>query len=288
MLAQDYENLEVVISDNASTDGTRSFCEDLARRDARVRYRRQSRNIGSIKNYGQVLRLATGELYMNLADDDDLELSYVSKCVDALEADRGLSVVCGRSLMYMHGEFQRESTRTNLLDESPCKRVLSYYETVTDNGAFHGVIRRTQASALPPMRDGVMGGDWLFVASMAFSGRIKTIDDVSIVKHMGGPSISMESIARVLGLSRQHGTYAFEYIIVAVFCDIAWESPVYAPLGPQGRLRLAASAAMVLARRFGQRKRTIAFLRMTLTDALLPARLKRKLVSLRDALTGLP
>ena len=40
-LSQDYPNLEVVISDNASTDGTQAWCEQLARRDSRVRYVRQ-------------------------------------------------------------------------------------------------------------------------------------------------------------------------------------------------------------------------------------------------------
>src|SRR4051812_29149130 len=92
MLAQDYRDVEIVISDNASTDGTRAFCEDLARADQRVRYYRQPRNVGPIANYGEVLRLATGEYYMHLADDDELEASYVSKCLTALQADPALTL----------------------------------------------------------------------------------------------------------------------------------------------------------------------------------------------------
>jgi len=285
MLAQDYGNVEIVISDNASNDGTRQFCEELARKDPRVSYYRQPHNVGPVKNYGEVLRFARGDLYMNMADDDVLDPSYVSKCVAELEADSRLLVVAGRALMYADGALHHESIETNLLDESPEKRVLSYYETVTDNGAFHGVVRRSVVAALPPM-PAVLGGDWLFMASLAFRGRIKTVTDTSIVKHMGGTSASLVNIARVLGLSPWRGRYGIENIMIGVFCDIAWESPVYAGLGQAGRLRLATSTLAVLVKRFGRYWKSRYFLRMVLND-LLPADLKRRLLTLRALIRSL-
>ena len=46
VLDQDYHNVELLISDNASTDGTEDVCRELARADSRVRYHRQPHNIG--------------------------------------------------------------------------------------------------------------------------------------------------------------------------------------------------------------------------------------------------
>jgi glycosyltransferase involved in cell wall biosynthesis len=282
MLAQDHKAIEIVVSDNASTDGTQHFCETLARVEPRLRYYRQPRNIGPIRNYGEVLRLATGDLYMHLADDDELELSYVSNCVAALDADPDLTLACGRAVMYREGVFERESTRTNLLDNAPATRLLRYYETVHDNGAFHGVVRRSVLSRLPPMRDGVIGGDWLFMASVAYTGRIRTLEETTVTKHLGGTSATMESIARTLGLTPLHARYWIENIMLAVFRDIAWESPVYAKLGHGGRLSLAAAAVAAVARRFRGRWANFSFARMAITDALLPVEVKRTLISIRD------
>jgi len=287
MLEQDYGNIEVVISDNASTDETREFCEGLAREDVRVRYYRQTQNIGPIANYAEVLRLATGELYMNLADDDDLDLSYVSKCVSALEADPSLTMACGRGFMCKDGRVNIEIAPMNCLHSSPTERVLKYYQTVRENIAFHGVIRRSVLSALPRMRTGAMAGDWMFVAAIAYTGRIETIPDTSIRKDMGGASKSMESTANTFGLRPMHGAYYVENIVMDVFQDIAWKSPVYTSLGSLGRFALASRAVAVLARRYSYRWKSTGFLKNALADALLPPTVKNKLVAMSRQLIGL-
>ena len=58
VLDQEYGRLELVISDNASDDGTEEICREFARSDARVRYHRQPQNIGLVPNFNAVLHLA--------------------------------------------------------------------------------------------------------------------------------------------------------------------------------------------------------------------------------------
>ena len=53
MLAQTHDNLELIISDNASTDGTRAICEAYAERDPRVRYVREAEGRGAAYNFGR-------------------------------------------------------------------------------------------------------------------------------------------------------------------------------------------------------------------------------------------
>jgi len=48
LLAQDFSDFEIVISDNASTDRTGEICQEYASQDTRIRYHRQSENIGLI------------------------------------------------------------------------------------------------------------------------------------------------------------------------------------------------------------------------------------------------
>src|SRR5207247_7417863 len=95
VLSQDYADLELVISDNASTDGTQAWCDDLARRDGRVRYIRQPLNLGSGANFAEVFRNARGRFYMVLGDDDWLDETYISRCSAVLLAHKDTAVVCG-------------------------------------------------------------------------------------------------------------------------------------------------------------------------------------------------
>ncbi len=68
LLAQDYANFELVISDNASTDRTPEVCREYAKKDPRVRYHRNSTNIGAIKNFNHVFKLSSGEYFMWAGD----------------------------------------------------------------------------------------------------------------------------------------------------------------------------------------------------------------------------
>ena len=55
LVDQSFKDLEIVISDNASTDGTAAICEEYARRDDRIRYVRNERNVGLAKNFNRVV-----------------------------------------------------------------------------------------------------------------------------------------------------------------------------------------------------------------------------------------
>lgn len=88
ILAQDLADLEIVVCDNQSTDGTVEIGEEFARRDRRVRFIRNSENVGQIANFNRVLELARGTYFRWIGADDYLDPTYASQCVAALEADR--------------------------------------------------------------------------------------------------------------------------------------------------------------------------------------------------------
>ena len=61
ILAQDYADFELIVSDNASTDRTAEICRDHAERDPSVRYVRNARNLGAGPNYDRPFLLARVE-----------------------------------------------------------------------------------------------------------------------------------------------------------------------------------------------------------------------------------
>ena len=85
LLAQDYEDFEVVVCDNASTDGTRDIVHRYCEHDGRVRYIRNAENIGQIENFNRVCELSRGDFIRWMGADDWLEPDYTRKCVAALD-----------------------------------------------------------------------------------------------------------------------------------------------------------------------------------------------------------
>ena len=93
MLTQEFDDFEVVISDNASVDRTPELCAAYAAKDRRIRYVRNERNLGSIPNFNKLVGLAKGEYFKWAAHDDWCEPEFVGRCVEVLDADPGV-VLC--------------------------------------------------------------------------------------------------------------------------------------------------------------------------------------------------
>jgi glycosyltransferase involved in cell wall biosynthesis len=87
LLAQTYENFELIISDSALTDKTEEICREYAARHARIRFHRNKTNLDAIKDFNRAFELSTGEYFMWAADHDVWELTFISRCVEVLEQD---------------------------------------------------------------------------------------------------------------------------------------------------------------------------------------------------------
>ncbi len=88
--AQTYVHLEIILIDDGSTDSTRSICEDVVRRDARVRYiRQENAGVGAARNRG--LEAASSPFVMFVDADDELDLNFV-ECLLSPLTDQGVDI----------------------------------------------------------------------------------------------------------------------------------------------------------------------------------------------------
>jgi len=91
---QDYQSLEILISDNASEDETPAVCEAAERRDPRIRVVRHPRNIGLYGNHNFCLDASRGEFVCFFHDHDEHAPSAVSESVAFLQRHPDVGVVC--------------------------------------------------------------------------------------------------------------------------------------------------------------------------------------------------
>jgi glycosyltransferase involved in cell wall biosynthesis len=85
ILSQSFRDIELLISDNASTDRTGEICREYAARDSRVRYHRNPQNVGLISNHNLLFGRARGEFFMWIGHDDALDKDYLARCVELLD-----------------------------------------------------------------------------------------------------------------------------------------------------------------------------------------------------------
>lgn len=91
VLAQTYQNYELLVVDDCSQDDTPAVVASFS--DERISYYRQPVNVGMVKNWGEVLRLAHGELIVFLSDDDQLRPEFVANRVKHMASDHNIIVV---------------------------------------------------------------------------------------------------------------------------------------------------------------------------------------------------
>jgi glycosyltransferase involved in cell wall biosynthesis len=92
-LAQTHQDLEVILSDNCSTDDTEGLAAEYCRGDKRLTYFRQSQNIGPNSNFNFCLAKARGRYFLLLPDDDLIDPDFVETCVRALRDDPRAGIV---------------------------------------------------------------------------------------------------------------------------------------------------------------------------------------------------
>ena len=242
-LEQTHERLEVVISDNASSDETEEVCRDAAARDGRVRYLRQQRNLGPTANFNLLSRTLGGTHSMMLADDDWLDPGYVEACLEVLLADPGLAMVAGRATYHRADGTRTRGVAVRVTEASAAARVLSYYRQVDDNGTFYALAPHEVRHRAGPMPN-TLGNDWFLVAAMAYLGRIETIEEVSVHRAVAGTSESLEKILHTFGSRPLHARLPHVAIAGGALADIAWRRPVYRDLAVGRRWALGAAAAV--------------------------------------------
>jgi hypothetical protein len=93
ILSQDCRDLEVVVCDNGSTDGTLAYLRELSARDPRVKLYCNESNIGQNLNFNRVFEMSRGEYFRWIGVDDVVHAGYVGRCVDVLDSQPGVVAV---------------------------------------------------------------------------------------------------------------------------------------------------------------------------------------------------
>ncbi len=183
ILNQDYCNFELIISDNASSDKTEQFCLEFAQKDHRIKYIRNKKNLGTVNNFHQVFKEATGDFFMFAGGHDLWTPDFLSVCLKTLQ--NSSSAVVSYASTVLIDEFSNQ-----------IKKEISFYDTRGSDivtqflyvlwGPMNPVYGLMRMSAMKKVRMNpqFIGGDLIILIELSFLGRFAYNPDVVWYRRM--------------------------------------------------------------------------------------------------------
>jgi hypothetical protein len=208
ILKQDVDGLELIVSDNASTDATEEIARSYAARDPRVRYVRNERNLGAARNYNQLVDLAKGRYFKWAGYDDLLQPGYVRRCVEVLDAELEVVLAYPRTdIIDGAGRFIRHhDDNLHLRSPDPVARVRGFAASFTLCNPCFGIIRRDvlmRTSLVQPF----VSSDIPLLVELALLGQWHEVPERLFLRRIHGTSsrqgrLTMPQVARWFEPSR--------------------------------------------------------------------------------------
>lgn len=241
LTGQDHSNLEIIISDNGSTDATPDICREAAKEDERIRYLRYEENRGGAWNFNNSLAHAKGEYVKFACADDVLLPTFVSSCLEPL-AQAG-------------PEYVLSFPRTRLIDEAgntlkhlddehlhidqadPHERVARYLDTRAGH-ILYGLMRADVYRSTRGIRP-VVGPDINLTVEMACRGKFILVQEQLFLQRRHAHQVSADGADMVQWYAPGNfNRFAFPFAKSQLDC---YRAALSSPAPPTERARCGAA-----------------------------------------------
>ncbi|MGH8643652.1 MAG: glycosyltransferase family 2 protein [Gammaproteobacteria bacterium] len=185
ILSQSFDDLELIISDNASTDETEEICRACTALDRRVRFVRNPRNIGASDNYNAVYRLSTGQYFKWASSNDLCAQSFIADCVEILDRHSEVVLCYPKTKLFSTSVAQavEYEDELDLTSENPVARFSCVYSRMRLNNIMNGLVRAEVLSKTPLIKP-FFSSDVCLMAELALYGKFYEVPNYLFFRRM--------------------------------------------------------------------------------------------------------
>lgn len=283
LLAQDYENFELIISDNASTDRTQEICKEYLRKDKRICFHQQWANVGAVKNFNHVFELSSGKYFMWAADHDLWHTTFISRCVSILKEDPNVVLVYSRTML-VDPDGKPLMLTPDQIDTREMKAVNRYIYIIWNLhwcNMVYGLIRREVLGQSGRFRN-VWGADHALLAELALRGSFAQIAEPLFLRRKNRPDEEDEARKRrvlysldTMNADEKYRT-SFEDLFLQL-CHKHLQILACAPISFLDKLRGAIATVACFKYRFGAQWRSLSFVERVVSY-FIPKKIRRKIL----------
>ena len=192
ILNQSFSDFELIISDNASTDGTRDICQSYLKKDSRIKYMRHAQNMGGPRNWNYVFKCSSGTYFKWASANDICHPDFLSSCKDVLDRRQDVVLCYPRTkLIDADGNVIQEYTDLlNIQDRRAKDRFIRLLSTIQLNNVQCGLLRsstlrKTALEGIYP------GGDFTLLAELILHGKFYEFPDYLYYRRMSADSVTL-------------------------------------------------------------------------------------------------
>lgn len=219
ILQQTYFNIEIIISDNCSTnEEVQRIIQQYAAKDSRIKPFRQNKNLGLEENFNFVYGKASADYFTWMSDDDYFDENYIEECVQFLQANPDHTLCSGIARYYSGDQFLFDEKMFKVNQRTSFKRLFTYFSRVDKNGNFYGVFRNRLLQGKPI---GVhVGCDWSFMAKLAVLGKLSYINTTSYHRSIEGNSGTRKKMVKKFKVNRFKNIFFETYTALEISTHI--------------------------------------------------------------------
>ncbi len=253
----EFQDYELIVCDNASTDGTGELVQAFAREDPRIRYFRNERNVGAARNFNRTLDYARGKYFRWLASDDLHSHGAIARCVELLEGDASVYLAFPRTRVIddAGNVTQDYDDGDDWSSSSPSERFAYSLGRWGLSNPMFGVMRRDRLRYATLLGD-YPASDLVMQSDLAIRGRFVRVAGEYYYRRMhAGCTDNLDAVALAQFFDPERSS-AFENKALRLFRELA-RVVQRAPVTPRDRRRMwillarrAWNARVTLAREF--------------------------------------
>lgn len=246
VINQTYQNLEIIISDNHSDDGTEELCKEYQKKDSRIKYFRNDENIGMTGNGNAAVKHISGEYWLGISDDDWVDLDYVEKLLSFALKHPDYTLVLPLTKLYDANYNLILTGKKHKLDSANVyKRVKKYIEINLSSFCL-GLYKTDVLKDMQKLDNGMfkhrLCEDWVFMVKYLVAGKGKMLDNVYYHKVHNGLTKDLEGAKQVWNIEDLNGNNFWDKLGMALSDAISQDNFFKQYLNENERKKLANTA----------------------------------------------
>ncbi len=181
IVAQKFQDFELIISDNGSLDSTRKICEAYAAKDKRIRLYSSSENRGAAWNYNYVLKLANGQYFKWAAHDDLIAPDFLGKCVEVLDHSSDVVLAYCKAIAIdaqgkEHNQIEDDLHLTSPSSVTRFKQFQQRYRRKSLSNPVFGLMRISALRNTPGIRN-LISADIILLGELSILGKFHEVPE---------------------------------------------------------------------------------------------------------------
>lgn len=192
ILEQDYPNIELIISDDRSTDDTWEKLTMWQQKSPLIKIYRNDCNLGYSKNFEKAIQLANGD-FIALSDQDDIWMTHkITRLISEFKND-DVILAHGRSVRYEKGRLRFKSASLHHPFNGNDTRRLFMFNQLNGHGMM---FRKKLVSKVVPIPSGMMYDWWIAVVATCY-GKVVSVNDILVYHRIHGENSFFNSRSTV-------------------------------------------------------------------------------------------